>query len=142
MTSIIMPLSVLGGILLVIYLSTLARTWKWEQGVKNPSLKGLAIPEGSIRGLPAFLVVGSFVVFIFFGADALSTTEEELDQNGKPVMITKTPNISLYTAALSAFGTLAGAVTGFYFGGRSTQTAIGTGTGTDTTGAGTTGTAP
>jgi hypothetical protein len=92
-------------------------------------LKGLALPKGSIIGLIAFLVVGGFLIFAFFSKSALSTTTEEIvtangqvimrtDTLAKPLMTTKT-DTSLFTTVLTAFGTLTGAVTGFYFGGRS-----------------------
>jgi hypothetical protein len=95
----------------------------------NPEFKDLALPEGSIRGLIAFLVVGGFLIFAFFGKPALPTATEEIvkangqvimntDMLAKPLMTTKT-DISLFPTVLTAFFTLSGAVTGFYFGGRS-----------------------
>ena len=95
----------------------------------NPALKGLALPEGSIRGLMAFFVVGGFLNFAFFGKPALSTsTEEIVTANGRVIIRTDMPaipfmtvktDISLFTTVLTAFGTLIGAVTGFYYCGRS-----------------------
>ena len=51
----------------------------------------------------AFLVVGAFVIFVFFGKEATCKDDE------------------LYRTVLTAFGTLTGAVTGFYFGGRGSE---------------------
>lgn len=123
--------AVLAIAFLMVFLFTLKRTWEWREDEKkvNPALKGLALPEGSIRGLIAFLVVGGFLIFAFFGKPALSTTTEEIvtangqvimspDTPAKPLMTTKT-DTSLFTTVRTAFGTLTGAVTGFYFGVRS-----------------------
>ena len=62
-------------------------------------LRGLNLPRGSIRAILALAIIGSFVVFLVF-MPFLSVEAENLDK------------------ALVAFGTLSGAVTGFYFGGR------------------------
>jgi len=61
------------------------------------SFKGLNLPEGSVRAMLALLIVGSFVNVLLFGADVLGDNFEQV---------------------ITAFGTLAGAVTGFYFAGR------------------------
>lgn len=103
MTPLYVSLAVLGAILGVIYATALWRTRGWEQGSKEPPLKGLALPEGSIRGLIAFLVVGAFVIFVFFGRRSFGESED------------------LYTTVLTAFATLTGTVAGFYFGGRGSQ---------------------
>jgi len=77
----------------------------------------------------AFFVVGGFLNFVFFGKPALSTTTEEIvtangrviirtDMTDKPFMTIKT-DTSLFTTVLTAFGTLIGTVTGFYYGDRS-----------------------
>ena len=62
-------------------------------------LRGLNLPRGSVRAILALVIVGSFVIFLVFmpfvGGEA-----KNLDK------------------ALVAFGTLSGAVSGFYFGGR------------------------
>jgi len=52
--------------------------------------------------LIAFLIVGGFVIFVFFGKEAVDKDD-------------------LYTTVLASFGTLTGAVTGFYFGGRGSE---------------------
>jgi ABC-type Fe3+ transport system permease subunit len=123
--------AVLAIAFLMVFLFTLKRTWEWGGNEKkaNPAFKDLALPEGSIKGLIAFLVVGGFLIFAFFGKPAFSTTTEEIvkangqvimntDMPAKPLMTTKT-DTSLFTTFLTAFVTLTGAVTGFYFGGRS-----------------------
>ena len=131
MKPFIIGIAVLGASVLAMYAVTLWKTWDWQQEGKNPVLKGLALPAGSIRGLVAFLIIGSFVIFIFFGAGALSTTIRETKTIGNPqtgetttietTLREEQPNRELYTAILVAFGTLTGAVTGFYFGSRSSQ---------------------
>ncbi len=60
-------------------------------------LKGLNLPEGSVRAILALIIVGSFVNVLIFGSDVLDDDFEQV---------------------ITAFGTLAGAVTGFYFAGR------------------------
>jgi hypothetical protein len=111
------------GILLLIYAVAVWRTRNWEQGSREPPLKGLALPEGSIRGMIAFLLVGAFIMFIFFGNGVLSSPQEtqKYDANGKLVETTTTVDTTLFTTVLTAFGTLTGAVAGFYFGGRGSQ---------------------
>ena len=78
----------------------------------------------------AFLVVGAFVIFVFFGKEGLTTNEPitittmedsqvvtivAVDGEGKPFQRQDT---SLYVAVLTSFGTLTGAVTAFYFANR------------------------
>ena len=58
-------------------------------------LRAFNLPRGSIRGMLALLSVGSFVIVLTLG-------------NPKPEVV-------------SAFGTLTGAIIGFYFGGRSSS---------------------
>ena len=103
MTPLYVSLAVLAAILAAIYATALWRTQSWKQGGTLPPLRGLALPEGSIRGLIAFLVVGAFVIFVFFGTRSFPEDKD------------------LYTTVLTAFATLTGAVTGFYFGGRGSQ---------------------
>ena len=62
----------------------------------SESLKGLNLPKGSVRAMLALLIVGSFVNALLFGASLLDDHFEQV---------------------ITAFGTLAGAVTGFYFAG-------------------------
>ena len=64
-----------------------------HDNVKNMKLRGLHLPNGSIRAMLAIAIVGSFLIYL---ADGGSNKE-----------------------ILVAFGTLSGAVTGFYFSGRS-----------------------
>ena len=112
-------LGALGGVLIAMYVGALVRGYTSDA----TALKGLGLPEGSIRGLIAFLVLGGFVLFIFFGKDVLSDTVVLTDSAGVPLtnaagnVVTETDN-SLFNTILAAFGTLTGAVTGFYFGNR------------------------
>lgn len=130
-------LGALALIFLIVYLSALLRAVNWSQDEEAyprlPPLKGLGLPEGSIRGLIALLVIGSFIIFLFFGKPVVSTvTLEPMILNGAvvldlsnpdapiPIMTTKT-DTTLYTTVITAFGTLTGAIAGFYFGGRSAE---------------------
>ena len=69
-----------------------------------PKLKGLGLPEGSIRGMLAIMSVGSFVILLVLGPAAPEMKE-------------------FFDKALAAFGTLTGAIIGFYFGNRGTEAA-------------------
>ena len=60
-------------------------------------LKGLNLPKGSVRAMLALLIVVSFINVLLFGTGILKENFEQV---------------------VTAFGTLAGAVTGFYFAGR------------------------
>ena len=66
-----------------------------EEEMKN--LRAYNMPRGSVRAMLALLSVGSFVNVLLFGAAALGTHFDQV---------------------VTAFGTLNGAIVGFYFGGR------------------------
>ena len=93
-----------GWALLVVeglWLVTVGIVWPILAAVKTVDAsesRALSLPRGSVRAILALVIVGSFVIFLVFMPflDDL----EHLDK------------------ALVAFGTLSGAVTGFYFGGR------------------------
>lgn len=59
---------------------------------KAAELKGLNLPEGSVRSILALITVGSFIIFLVLGS-----------------------NMPNFDNVVSAFGTLTGAVIGFYF---------------------------
>ena len=59
---------------------------------KSAPLRGLNLPQGSVRSMLALLVVGTFVIFLILG--------HEVDK---------------FDSVVTAFGTLTGAVIGFYF---------------------------
>ena len=77
----------------------------------NENLRGLNLPQGSVRACLALLIVGSFVNVLVFGSSVLGENFEQV---------------------ITAFGTLAGAVTGFYFAGRNSSTQPDPETQTDT----------
>ena len=72
--------------------------WARRKSESLGNLKGLDLPKGSVRAMLALLIIGSFVNILVFGATVVPG--EQFDQ------------------VVTAFGTLAGAVTGFYFAGR------------------------
>lgn len=82
-------------ILVLVVAPVYASVRSWSQGSED--LKGLNLPAGSVRAMLALVIVGSFVNILLFGANVF---EEHFEQ------------------IVTAFGTLAGAVTGFYFAGR------------------------
>ena len=71
---------------------------KWRSGA-SANLKGLNLPEGSIRAMLALMSVGSFIIVLVLGHDVA-----EMKDN--------------YDQVVTAFGTLTGAIIGFYFGNR------------------------
>lgn len=79
-------------------------------------LWGLYLPQGSIRGLIAFLLIGGFLIFVFFGHEMFIIIW--MDESNKQVVKFHT---DLYEKILSIFGTLTASITGFYFGGRYSQ---------------------
>ncbi len=94
------PLFVVETLLLVIIL--VGGPW-YSKRAGNGSganrLRGLNLPNGSIRSMMALLIVGSFVNFLIFGAPLIQDTATS-------------------TNIITAFGTLSGSVIGFYFGSR------------------------
>lgn len=71
--------------------------WARRSDESSKSLRGLNLPRGSVRAMLALLIVGSFVNILVFGAEVFPDHFEQV---------------------ITAFGTLAGSVIGFYFGGR------------------------
>ena len=67
------------------------------EGDALPPLKGLNLPEGSVRSMLALLIIGTFLNVLAFGGCLLGEH---------------------FNSVLAAFGTLAGSVLGFYFGSR------------------------
>ena len=88
-------------VLVLVGLPLLAR-WKGrkQDGAKPPPLKGLNLPEGSVRSMLALLIVGSLLLTVSFGTKSLAAAYDEV---------------------VSILGTLAGSVLGFYFGSRGSQ---------------------
>ena len=85
------------AILLLALLSPIFAYKFFKSGEEKNPLRGLGLPSGSVRAILALLIVGSFVNVLVSGKDALGNNFEQV---------------------ITAFGTLAGAVTGFYFAGR------------------------
>jgi uncharacterized membrane protein required for colicin V production len=79
------------------WIGALLVTKKVQQASTN-SPEPLALPKGSIRAILGLLIVGEFINFLLFGSKIIGDA---------------------FNSILAAFGTLAGAVTGFYFGARS-----------------------
>ena len=71
--------------------------WARRTDESSKSLRGLNLPRGSVRAMLALFIVGSFVNVLVFGAQVFPDHFEQV---------------------ITAFGTLAGSVIGFYFGGR------------------------
>ena len=83
------------GLLILILL--VAPIYAVSRSKTDVPFRGLNLPEGSIRAILALLIVGSFINVLLFGTSMLGENFEQV---------------------VTAFGTLAGAVTGFYFAGR------------------------
>ena len=94
----IWPLVIAESILLIIVLVALPAYAAWKGRAQDGlSLKGLALPQGSVRSMLALTVVGSFVVFLVFGGSAL-------------------PEGARFTEIVAALTGVAGTIIGFYFG--------------------------
>ena len=79
-------------------------------------LRAFNLPRGSIRGMLALLAVGSFVIVLTLGGATTETTTT--NQDGSTSTVTHRV-IGPFEQVVTAFGTLTGAIIGFYFGGRS-----------------------
>ena len=94
----ILPLLIAEGALLLLVLTALPVYAIWKAKTSTDVvLKGLALPQGSVRSMLALTVVGSFVVFLIFGGAAL-------------------PTGTRFTEIVAALTGIAGTVVGFYFG--------------------------
>ena len=94
----ILPLLIAEGVLLLLVLIALPIYAIWKaKASTDVVLKGLALPQGSVRSMLALIVVGSFVIFLVFGGAAL-------------------PTASRFTEIVAALTGIAGTVVGFYFG--------------------------
>ena len=94
----ILPLLIAEGVLLAIALVALPiYAASRANQRKDLPLKGLALPQGSVRSMLALTVVGSFVVFLTFGGVAL-------------------PSGTRFTEIVAALTGVAGSIVGFYFG--------------------------
>ena len=91
------PLMWAGSFLLAIVLIGLPVLATWVGRKDNMDLKGLGLPEGSVRSMLALMTVGIFVVVATFGQSALGPE---------------------YERVVTTLATLAGPVLGFYFGNR------------------------
>ena len=67
--------------------------------ISASDLKGLALPQGSVRSMLALAVVGTFLIFLIFGAPAVASG-----------------NDSKFTEIIAALTGISGTVIGFYFG--------------------------
>lgn len=94
----IWPLVIAESILLFITLVVLPLYAAYKTHVRQDlPLKGLALPQGSVRSMLALTVVGSFVVFLMFGGVSL-------------------PSGTRFTEIVAALTGIAGTIVGFYFG--------------------------
>ncbi|MEM9037767.1 MAG: peptidoglycan-binding domain-containing protein [Actinomycetota bacterium] len=88
-------------VLLVLGLATLAFRGLGPEARERAEIRGLGLPRGSVRAIIALLIIGSFVGLALLG-DRLLTSQT-------------------FDKVLASFGTLTGAVSGFYFGARTGQ---------------------
>ena len=72
-------------------------SWKLGDSADDQR-RGLGLPRGSVRGMLAFLIVGSTINFLTFGSTVLTG--------------------EIFRQVLATLSTLSAAVIGFYFGGR------------------------
>ncbi|MCY3701540.1 MAG: hypothetical protein OXG16_02515 [Rhodospirillales bacterium] len=101
----IWPLLVAEGLLLLLVLVVLPAYAIWRaRELSEVIVKGLALPQGSVRSMLALTVVGSFVIFLVFGGAAV-------------------PPGTRFTEIVAALTGIAGTVVGFYFGSGGSGTA-------------------
>lgn len=93
----IVPLIVAESILLLTVLVAIPVYAVWQARGHGMPLRGLALPQGSVRSMLALTVVGSLVVLIVFGGPVMGKSEN-------------------FTQAVSALTGIAGSILGFYFG--------------------------
>ena len=74
-----------------------------KQG-QSPPLKGLNLPQGSIRAMIAIAIIGSYLITLSLGSTVLGDRFDKI---------------------IAAFGGLVGAVVGFYFGSRGNEIGYG-----------------
>ena len=93
-----LPLLLTESILLIVVLIVLP-AYAIHRAKSNADipLKGLALPQGSVRSMLALTIVGSFVVFLIFGGTIPSIGDR-------------------FTEIVAALTGIAGTVVGFYFG--------------------------
>ncbi len=93
----IVPLIIAESILLLVVLIAIPVYAVWQARGHSMSLRGLALPQGSVRAMLALTVVGSLVVLIVFGGPVMGASEN-------------------FNQAVSALTGIAGSILGFYFG--------------------------
>ena len=98
----LLPLLIAESVLLFVALIALPAgamimTWIKVSNGRPAKLKGLALPQGSVRSMLALTIIGSFVILLVFGGYAQTAND----------------NFSEVVAALTG---IAGTVVGFYFG--------------------------
>ena len=96
----LLAIILLGSFLALLALLVWSNYWIIKKKDFKLNLAGLLLPAGSIRGLLALLLTGSYVIFLLWG------------------MVTKQTDGSMYTDLIDAFTVLVGTVVAFYFGGR------------------------
>ena len=75
---------------------------KKNDNIDLPPLKGLNLPEGSVRAMIAIAIIGSFLIILSIGPLVFKNSDH-------------------FNTILAAFGSLSGAVLGFYFGSRGSE---------------------
>ena len=75
---------------------------KKNDSIDLPPLKGLNLPEGSVRAMIAIAIIGSFLIILSIGPLVFKNSDH-------------------FNTILAAFGSLSGAVLGFYFGSRGSE---------------------
>ena len=94
----VIALGVLVFIVMPVY--SIVIRWLGIQANDEKNMRAFNFPNGSIRAMLALMSVGAFVLFLVIGPGDNKTIAEH------------------YSEILTAFGTLNGAILGFYFGGR------------------------
>ena len=93
------------GIIFIFYpfILWICRRPYFLKGQQIPPLKGLALPQGSVRAMLAIAIIGSYLIILYYSALCNEINKEKLN------------------LVLAAFGSLSGAVVGFYFASRGSE---------------------
>ena len=104
-------ISIALGALLGFTLVWIVLAYYFNRGEAPTPKRGMGLPRGSTRSIIAVWVIGAFIVFVFFGRDALAEVANADSESTDDI----------YEKVLVSFTTLVASISGFYFGARTGQ---------------------
>ena len=106
-------ISVALGALLGFTMVWIVLAYVFNRGEAPTPKRGMGLPRGSTRSIIAVWVIGAFIIFVFFGREALAEAVNDPENASTD---------DIYEKVLVSFTTLDAAISGFYFGARTGQT--------------------